>query len=273
MPKPPPPPATNSKASIRSLGASRQAANPSIRAGNTSGGAKNFGSTSTNTRITLCLLFSLPLPAGIMPPDRGNRIPQVSQIARRDKKKGRDIERRMPRPTLYRASSRSRIPFCARSVARSLCPLAPARDLLGRARSLLGCAGRPLGHAETRAALRAARQSPTLPPEALAPPSRTTSGRGRPPVAPALARHPGTCRNPHPSWHPLKVRDGATPSVTPPRPIMTLSAEPLLLGTPSLGTWVSALGRSYRPASLTQRRQGNASTLSTSSPDSSSKAV
>src|SRR5215203_217338 len=82
MPKPPPPPAKNSKASIRSLWASRQAANPSIRAGNTSGGAKNFGSTSTNTRITLCLLFSLPLPAGIMPPDGGHRIPQVSQIAR-----------------------------------------------------------------------------------------------------------------------------------------------------------------------------------------------
>src|SRR5215211_4394797 len=57
MPKPPPPPAKNSKASIRSLLASRQAANPSIRVGNTSGGAKNFGSTSTNTRITLNLLF------------------------------------------------------------------------------------------------------------------------------------------------------------------------------------------------------------------------
>src|SRR5215212_465858 len=62
MPKPPPPPAKNSKDSMCSLLASRQAENPSSRVGNISGGVKNLGSTSTNARITLYLLTSLPFP-------------------------------------------------------------------------------------------------------------------------------------------------------------------------------------------------------------------
>src|SRR5215217_9186707 len=70
MPKPPPPPAKNSKESMCSLLASRQAANPSSREGNTSGGVKNFGSTMTNARISLCLLVWLPFPTGMMPPAR-----------------------------------------------------------------------------------------------------------------------------------------------------------------------------------------------------------
>src|SRR5829696_8295156 len=68
MPKPPPPPAKASKDSMCSLLASRQAAKPSSRVGNTSGGVKNFGSTMTNARISLCLLVSLPFPTGMMPP-------------------------------------------------------------------------------------------------------------------------------------------------------------------------------------------------------------
>jgi hypothetical protein len=52
----------NSKASILSLWASRQSANLSSNVGNISGGTKNFGSTSTNTRITLYLLLSFVHP-------------------------------------------------------------------------------------------------------------------------------------------------------------------------------------------------------------------
>ncbi|MDQ5813043.1 MAG: hypothetical protein M3358_20415, partial [Actinomycetota bacterium] len=49
--------------------------------GNISGGMKNFGSTSTNTRIAQYLLFSLPLPADMMPPAKDSYIPQITYSA------------------------------------------------------------------------------------------------------------------------------------------------------------------------------------------------